>query len=56
MDEVEILIPDSLGLSPEQIEQLAEKFRCELVDVTKNAGQGTAIEVEVRTRVKNQVV
>jgi hypothetical protein len=54
-NEVEIAIPSSLGLSEEQIKQLAEKFKCELVDVVKNSGQ-TPAEVEVRPKVKNQVV
>jgi hypothetical protein len=56
MNEVEIAIPDSLGLSEEQIKQLAEKFKCELVDVVNNTGQGTPVEVEVRPKIKNQVV
>ena len=56
MVEVEISIPHSLGLTPKQIEQLAEKFRCDLVDAAKKTGKGTDVEVEVRPKVKNQVV
>ena len=56
MVEVEIAIPNTLGLSPKQIVHLAEKFRCELVDAAKKAGKATDVEVEVRPKVKNQVV
>jgi hypothetical protein len=56
MVEVEISIPHSLGLTPKQIEQLAEKFRCDLVDAAKKTGKGADVEVEVRPKVKNQVV
>jgi hypothetical protein len=56
MHEVEIVIPDSLGLSKEQLEELAEKFKCELVDVVNNTGQATPTEIEVRPKVKNQIV
>jgi hypothetical protein len=56
MVEVDISIPNTLGLTPKQIEHLAEKFRCDLVDAAKKAGKGTDVEVEVRPKVKNQVV
>jgi hypothetical protein len=56
MHEVEVAIPDKLGLTEEQIKQLVEKFKCELVDTVKNAGQGTPIDIEVRPKIKNEVV
>jgi hypothetical protein len=56
MVEVEISIPQTLGLTPKQIEHLAQKFRSDLVDAAKKSGKGTDVEVEVRPKVKNQVV
>jgi hypothetical protein len=54
MSEIELGIPDELGLTSEQVDQLAESLRNEIVSMLRGP-QAEAIET-IRVRPKNQVV
>jgi hypothetical protein len=54
MTEVQVAIPESLGLTKEQLKELKKKFECDLVDVLKSSRPDG--QVEVRPKVKSQVV